>query len=177
MGERIRGWTAAVLVFVLFCVAVGMMATLLVPDFSADMKRVFVAGPPLESQARGFTFIEDGYDGGAYDFAAGVRLAVLGLLAVGIPLGICAKVLATGKRRSAFDPQRGSVFQMGFLFQVGSLVLAAAILLLMSLDGLKSYTAAPFFSLMLAADVVIGAIAWRAWRSLQERRRDFVLHP
>src|SRR5262245_55564541 len=117
MAERIRGWTAAIVVFVLFCVAVGMMATFLVPDFSTDMKRVFVAGPPLDSQTRGLNFIIDGGSDNrsAYDFADGVRLAVFGLLAIGVPLGICARVVRTGNRLSARDQQWGAVFQIGFL--------------------------------------------------------------
>jgi hypothetical protein len=65
---------------------------------------------------------------------------------------------------------------MGFLFQLGSLVVAVAALLLMSLDGLTRYTGAPIFSLMLAGDAVIGAIALPSWRSLQERRRSVALH-
>ncbi len=65
---------------------------------------------------------------------------------------------------------------MGFLFQLGSLVFAAAALLFMSFDGLKGYTGAPIFSFMLAGDVVIGAIALPSWRSLQERRRAVALH-
>jgi hypothetical protein len=172
MSDRVRTVAVALILLVLLCAVSGMMASFLVPDFSADVNRVLVAGPPLDSVTRGMNFIEDGgYDSVAYQFAAGLRLALLGLLVVGIPLGICARVLTTGNRWSAFDEQWGSVFQMGFLFQLGSLVIAAAALLLMSFDGLKGYTRAPIFSLMLAGDVVIGAIALPSWRSLQERRQ------
>jgi hypothetical protein len=124
-------------------------------------------------------FIEDGgyADSAAYHFAAGMRLALLGLLAVGIPLGVCAKTLTTGHRRASFDQQWGSAFQLGFVFQLGSVVTAAAALVLMSFDGLAGYAGAPLFSLMLVADVVIGAIALPAWRSLQERRRRMAPHP
>jgi len=161
----------------LLCAVAGMMASFLIPDFSADMNRVLVAGPPLDSVTKGMNFIEDGgYDGGAYAFAAGIRIALLGLLAVGIPLGIVAKVLTTGNRWSAFDQQWGSVFQIGFLFQLGSLLLAGVTLLLMSLDGVRAYRGAPLFSLMLAGDVVVGAIALTSWRSLQERDRGVAPH-
>ena len=178
MGERVRAFAVVMVLAVLLCAVAGTMASLLVPDFSADMNRVLVAGPPLDSVTKGLNFIEDGGypDNAAHHFAAGMRLTLLGLLAVGIPLGICAKVLTTGNRWSSFDPQWGSVFQMGFLFQLGSLVIAAAALLLMSFDGLQRYKGAPIFSLMLAGDVVIGAIALPSWRSLQERRRGVALH-
>jgi len=173
MSERARTLAVGLIVIVLFCTAAGMMASLLIPDFSGDMNRVLVAGPPLDaSVTKGMDFITDGgNDSVAYHFAAGIRMALLGLLAVGIPLGIGAKVLTTGNRWSAFDQQWGSVFQMGFLFQLGSLLFAAVTLLLMSLDGVEGYRAAPLFSLMLVGDVVMGAIALRAWRSLQERDR------
>lgn len=178
MSERVRGWAVGLFLLVVLCAVAGTMASLLVPDFSADINRVLVAGPPLDSVTRGMNFIEDGgyYDSAAYHFAAGGRLALLGLWAVGIPLGICAKVLTTGNRGPLFDQQWGSAFQMGFVFQLGSLVIAAAALLLMSFDGLQRYKGAPIFSLMLAGDVVIGAIALPSWRSLQERRRRVALH-
>ena len=178
MGERVRAWAVALFLLVVLCAVAGTMASLLVPDFSADVNRVLVAGPPLDSVTRGLNFIEDGgyYDSAAYHFAAGGRLALLGVLAVGIPLGICAKVLTTGNRWSSFDQRWGGVFQMEFVFQLGSLVIAAAAVLLMSFDGLKRYSDAPILTLMLAGDVVIGAIALPAWRSLQERRWAVVLH-
>ena len=178
MSERIRAGAVALVVLVVFCAAAGVIASLLVPDFGADMKRVLVAGPPLTSVSKGMNFIEDGgyYDSASYHFAEGMRLALLGILVGGIPLGICAKTLTTGQRWSSFDQQWGSIFQMGFLFQLASVVFAAAALLLMSFDGLEGYTGAPIFSLMLLGDVVIGGMALPAWRSLQEGRRSVALH-
>jgi hypothetical protein len=178
MDERARAWAAAVVVLMVVCAAAGMIGSLLAPDFSADINRVFVAGPPLDSVTKGMNFIEDGgyYDSSAYHFAAGIRLALLGLFWVGIPLGISAKVLSTGNRWSSFDQQWGSVFQTAFLFQLGSLVIAVAALLLMSFDGLQRYKNAPLFSLMLIGDVAIGVIALPSWRALQEGRRSVALH-
>jgi hypothetical protein len=142
------------------------------------MKRVFVAGPPLGSPTSGSNFFIEGAisNSGAYDVVGGMQLAVLALLAVGIPLGICAKAVATKRRRSALDQQWGPVFQIGFLFQLASLILAGAGLLFMSFDGLEIYAAAPFFSLMLVGDVIVGAIALPVWRSAQERRAVAALH-
>ena len=174
MAERIRSLAVAVAVFLLACVAGGMMATFLVPDFSQDVNNVFVTGPSLRSGAMdGINFIEGGSgNSAADDVAAGMRFAILGLLAIGIPLGICARVVKSGNRWEALDQQWGSVFQMGFLFQFGSVLLAAAILLVVgAFGGLDDYKRAPMFFLMLVGDVVIGAIALPSWRSLHERDR------
>lgn len=171
MSERIRIWTAAGTVALLSCIVAGVMALFLLPDFSADVNRVFAIGPPLGGVSGGMDFISDGGPGnfGVYDFAHGIRLAVLGLLAIGIPLGICGRAVRAGNRWPALDQQWGVVFQFGFVFQLASVVPAAAGLLLMSFDGAGGYAAAPFFSLMLAGDVFIGAFALISWRELQER--------
>ena len=177
LSERIRTWIAAGIVVLLSCIVAGVMALFLLPDFSADVNRVFAVGPLLGGASGGMDFISDGGPGsfGAFDFAHGMRLAVLGLLAIGIPLGICGRAVRARNRWSALDPQSGVLFQFGFLFQLASLVLAAAGLLLMSFDGVEGYVAAPFFSLMLAGDVFIGAFALISWRALQERRCTVVL--
>lgn len=179
MTERIRSPAAAVAVFLLACVAGGMMATFLVPDFSQDVNSVFVTGPSLRSGAMDrINFIEGGSGNSvANDVAAGMRFAILVLLAIGIPLGICARIVKSGNRWAALDHQWGSVFQMGFLFQLGSVLPAAAILLVAgAFGGLEDYRHAPMFFLMLLGDVIIGAIALPSWRSLQERERPLAVH-
>jgi len=44
-----------------------------------------------------------------------------------------------------------------------------------SVAGFDTFRRLPVFSLMLAGDVAIGAMALPAWSSLQERRLPFVL--
>jgi hypothetical protein len=178
MSERIRGAVAAAALFLLFCAAAGTMATFLIPDFSADVNHVFVTGPSLGSATNGMNFITDGGSNSvAYDVVAGMHLAILGLLAIGIPLGICARVARSGNRWESLDRQWGSVFQMGFLFQLGAVLFAAAILLVVgAFGGLEDYERAPTFFLMLVGDVIIGAIALSSWRSLQERSSALTQH-
>jgi hypothetical protein len=171
IGERVRALAAIAIVVVLLSVVAGTVVSLLAPDVERDISRVLIAGPPLQSVTTGMNFIEDGgNDSVISDFAAGIRLALFGLLAVGIPLGLCAKALTTGDRWSRLDDQWGRVFQIGFVLQLVSLVLAAGTLLVYATDGLDRFKSVPIFAVLLAGDVVIGGMALPSWRSLQERR-------
>lgn len=169
MGDRIRTVTVAVVLLAVLCGVGGAIVSFLVPDFSADINRVLVVRPPDQRGTGGMTWCQDcGGVGVADQFVAGTRLVLLGPLVAGIPLGICAMALTIGKRRAAFHQQCGNLLQIVFLVQLGSVLLATGVLLFAALDGLEGYRKAPMFFLMLLGDIVIGAIALPAWRSLRQ---------
>lgn len=171
IGHRIRAVAATAILVLLVSAVAGTMVSLLIPDFDRDISRVLISGPPLQSVTAGANFIEDGGPASVLDdFNVGIRLGLLGLLVIGIPLGVCARLLTTSRLSSHVDDQWTTVLHVGFVLQLLSIALAVGLLLLYAMDGLDKYKALPIFTLLLVGDLVIGGIALPLWRSLEAKR-------
>jgi hypothetical protein len=138
---------------------------------------------PVERRSLNEGLIIIRVDGVTTGVAAGVHLGLLSLLVGGVPAAILGWTLAArqSNRDRRWSGTWGNVFLAGFVFQLGSVVFASFLLVLLlwavsdpAFDGQEiAGFAVPVLVLLFA--VVSGLWGLRSWRVLQLRVREVAL--
>jgi hypothetical protein len=131
----------------------------------------------LQSEAGGYTMIEDGPSVCCEGFYTGGRLALAFVLLGGIPLAIVGLVLARQTDRAGrvtWATRWEPLVRWCLVFQLVNLGLAGflAVLVLGTLESFGPFVAkVPRLAVFLVANVGMSALAVRAWRAVQRSAR------